>query len=83
MRTTVRLPADLLLRAKARAASDNVTLPALIEEGLPFVLDPPRTIRQAVMPRVSAVSGRQLMDTTKASELLEQLDEDLPLEKRR
>lgn len=66
------------------AARENVTVAALIEEGLRLVLDPPRRAGQPrVFPRVSSVWGRELMDTTKTSELLELLDEDLPLEKRR
>ena len=84
MRTTVRLPEELLTRAKARAARDNTTLTSLIEKGLRSVLEQPKGDHPPrVMPRVSSVSGRELVDTTKTSELLEYLDEELPLEKRR
>ena len=84
MRTTVRLPEELLARAKARAARDNTTVTALIAEGLRFVLDASRPARpERVMPRVSSAFGRELIDTTKTSEVLEYLDQDLPLEKRR
>lgn len=38
MRTTVRLPGDLLERAKRRAAAEGTTLAALIEEGLRLVI---------------------------------------------
>ena len=84
MRTTVRLPEELLTRAKARAARDKTSLTALIEEGLRSVLDRPQRDRQRrIMPRVSSVSGRQLVDTTKIGKLLGELDEELPIEKRR
>lgn len=38
MRTTIRLPEELLERAKRKAAADGKTLTALIEEGLRAVL---------------------------------------------
>jgi hypothetical protein len=38
-RTTVRLPAELLKRAKRKAAAEGRTLTALIEEGLRQVLE--------------------------------------------
>jgi len=37
-RTTVRLPADLLRRAKRKAAEEGRTLTALIEDGLRLVV---------------------------------------------
>jgi hypothetical protein len=83
MRTTVRLPDELLQRAKAAAARDGTTLTALIESGLRTVLQKPATRSQRTYPPVSPQVGRQLVDVTKTSELLELLDEDLPLEKRR
>lgn len=39
MRTTVRLPDDLIARAKKRAADDGTTLTELIEEGLRLALE--------------------------------------------
>lgn len=83
MRTTVRLPEELLERAKARAARDNTTVTALIAEGLRFVLDARPARPERVMPRVSSAFGRELIDTTKTSDVLEYLDQKLPLEKRR
>jgi len=63
---------------------DKTTVTALITEGLRSVLDQPkRSPAPRVMPRVSSVYGKQLVDTTKIGELLEWLDEDLPIEKRR
>ena len=37
-RTTVRLPEDLIKRAKRKAAAEGSTLTALIEEGLRLVV---------------------------------------------
>jgi len=45
-RTTVRLPHDLLGRAKRKAAADGRTLASLIEEGLRLVLAEPRSGRK-------------------------------------
>jgi hypothetical protein len=39
--------------------------------------------RKPTLPRVSSTVGRQLIDITRTSEVLEFLDEQLPLEKRR
>ena len=39
-RTTVRLPEDLIKRAKRKAAAEGSTLTALIEEGLRLVVFP-------------------------------------------
>lgn len=84
MRTTVRLSNDLVTQAKQRALSDGTTLTALIESGLRLVLESPRPPKsERIYPRVSSVSGRQLVDTTRSGELIDQLDEELPVEKRR
>jgi len=84
MRTTVRLPEELILQAKNKALRDGTTLTALIETGLRLVLDAPKRVQpKRKMPRVSSVAGRQLVDTTQIGKLLEELDEDLPIERRR
>lgn len=86
MRTTIHLPDDLHRRAKRKAAEQGRTLTELIEEGLRSVIDRPASApRSRVMPRVSSVSGRVVsgIDLTRTSELLDQLDEDLPIVKRR
>lgn len=49
MRTTVRLPEDLLKRAKRKAAAEGRTLTDLIEEGL-----------RVVVARRSRAAGRNL-----------------------
>lgn len=83
MRTTVRLPDELLRRAKEKAAREGTTLTDLLERGLRMVVSEPKRLRRRKYPPVSSVSGKELVDTTKTSELLEWLDEHLPLEKRR
>jgi len=60
MRTTVRLPEELLRKAKRKAAEKGQTLTALIEEGLKVVLaegerGPRRT--QARLPISRATGG--------------------------
>jgi hypothetical protein len=58
-RTTVRLPDDLIRRAKHRAAAEGRTLTALIEDGLRQVLSeraPGRKVKR-VMPPVSRATG--------------------------
>jgi hypothetical protein len=59
VRTTVCLPADLLNRAKRRAAAKRHTLTSLIEEGLRSVLaDSRKTVkRKRVLPRISKATG--------------------------
>ena len=57
-RTTVRLPDDLVRRAKRKAAADGTTLTALIEEGLRRVLKESSPTRaKRTMPPVSTARG--------------------------
>jgi hypothetical protein len=58
-RTTVRLPQDLLARAKRKAAAEGRTVTSLIAEGLQLVTsDNRKTKKKArVMPRVSKATG--------------------------
>jgi hypothetical protein len=61
-RTTVRLPRDLLARAKRKAAAERRTLTSLIEEGLRLVVSD-RTKKVAtkrVLPRSSDAVGGPL-----------------------
>ena len=78
MRTTVRLPEDLLRRAKRRAAAEGRTVTDLIEEGLRVVL-----ARQArmgkgerVLPRISQATGglRPGIDLTRFADYQEMED---------
>ena len=58
-RTTVRLPKDLLIRAKRKAAAEGRTLTSLIEEGLRAVTAEPRNParKKRVLPPVSKATG--------------------------
>ncbi len=58
-RTTVRLPADLLDRARRKAAAEGRTLTSLIEDGLRAIVAERRTParEKRVQPRVSKARG--------------------------
>jgi len=72
-RTTVRLPADLLARAKRKAAAEGRTVTALIEEGLRLVTAEDR--KPDARPRapvpVSKAKGGFKVDLTSFSALQE------------
>ena len=60
-RTTVRLPSDLLARAKRKAAAEGRTLTSLIEDGLRAMLTEKSVKRRhVVLPRVSKATGGTL-----------------------
>jgi hypothetical protein len=58
-RTTVRLPADLLKRAKRKAAAEGRTLTSLIEDGLRLVVTAKKKVArtQRLPPPVSTATG--------------------------
>jgi hypothetical protein len=58
-RTTVRLPEDLVRRAKRKAAAEGRSLTALIEDGLRLLLKEPQPARRTrrIMPPVSSATG--------------------------
>ena len=59
-RTTVRLPRDLLVRAKRKAAAEGRTLTALIEDGLRAMITEagkPAKPRRVVLPVSKATGG--------------------------
>jgi hypothetical protein len=58
-RTTVRLPEDLLDRARRKAAVEGRTLTSLIEDGLRLIVSEARegAKRRPVLPRISKASG--------------------------
>jgi Arc/MetJ-type ribon-helix-helix transcriptional regulator len=58
-RTTVRLPDDLVRRARKKALAEGRSLTALIEDGLRKVLDEatPAARRKRVLPPVSSAKG--------------------------
>ena len=72
-RTTIRLPEDLISRAKRKAAAEGRTLTALIEDGLRLVTTedrkPGKTKR--VNPPISKATGglRPGLDATRFSEI--------------
>jgi hypothetical protein len=80
-RTTVRLPQDLLVRAKRKAAAEGRTLTSLIEDGLRAVVsdtgtpDKAATRRRIVLP-VSKATGGLLpgVDLTRFSDYQEMED---------
>jgi hypothetical protein len=78
MRTTIRLPDDLLRRAKRKAAAEDRTLTSLIEEGLRAVVDErprPARRRRVVLPVSKATGGlRPGVDLTRFSDYQEQED---------
>lgn len=59
MRTTVRLPDDLLRRARKKAAEQGRTLTSLLEEGLKIVLAESKPARrtQVRLPISKAAGG--------------------------
>jgi hypothetical protein len=72
MRTTIRLRAALLKRAKRRAAAESRTLTSLVEEGVGLVLaGPTRKRRGRVAIPVSRASGgvRPGVDLNRSSDL--------------
>jgi len=79
-RTTIRLPADLLDRAKRKAAADGRTLTSLIEDGLRLVIAEKRgdAGRKRVQPRISKARGGLMpgVDLTDLSALQEMEDLD-------
>jgi hypothetical protein len=78
-RTTVRLPEDLLARAKRKAAAEGRTLTSLIEDGLRLVTAEdrkPERRKRVVLPVSKATGGlRPGVDLTRFSDY--QATEDL------
>jgi hypothetical protein len=74
-RTTVRLPEDLLNRARRRAAAEGRTLTSLIEDGLRLIVSENQNAekRKPVLPRVSKAAGGLMpgIDLTDPSTLQE------------
>ena len=58
-RTTVRLPEDLLDRARRKAAAEGRTLTSLIEDGLRLVVSESRKTAKSkrLLPRISKAGG--------------------------
>ncbi|HEX3861152.1 MAG TPA: hypothetical protein VHY35_05620 [Stellaceae bacterium] len=79
-RTTVRLPDELLNRARRKAAAEGRTLTSLMEEGLRWVVCENRQADNASprLPRVSAATGGTMpgVDLSDTAELQEAEDLD-------
>jgi hypothetical protein len=79
MRTTVRLPEDLLARAKRKAAAEGRTLTSLIEEGLRTVLTKPgrpKKRARVVLPVSKATGGlRPGVDPVKINTQSEEIED--------
>jgi hypothetical protein len=77
-RTTVRLPKDLLARAKRKALAEDRTLTSLIEEGLRLVVsDAQRKVKaKRILPRYSDAVGGPLpgIDISNSAALQEMED---------
>ena len=77
-RTTIRLPDDLLNRAKRKAAAEGRTLTSLIEEGLRQVVAEQRGSKKTkrVLPPISKASGGPMpgIDLIRSSALQEMDD---------
>jgi hypothetical protein len=80
-RTTIRLPHEVMTRAKRKAAAEGRTLAALIEDGVMRVLDddrkPARAAKRLRLP-VSKATGGLLpgVDLTRLSDFQEADDRD-------
>lgn len=72
-RVTVRLPEDLLARARRKAAAEGRTLSSLIEEGLRRVMGEDRKPDrpERVLPRVSKATGGFTVDLNSCSAIQE------------
>ena len=75
-RTTVRLPAELLKKAKRKADAEGRTLTALMEDGLRYMVSNEPRKRERIMPPIGKETGGLLpgVDITKFS-ALEELDD--------
>ena len=77
-RTTVRLPRDLLSRAKRKAVAERRTLTSLIEEGLRLVVSEKQKPAKAkrILPRCSDATGGPLpgIDISNSAALQEMED---------
>lgn len=77
-RTTVRLPEDLLARARRKAAAEGRTLTSLIEDGLRLVVSQKRKAEKGtrLLPPISKATGGLMpgIDITRISEI-EEIDD--------
>jgi len=77
MRTTIRLPDDLLKAAKKKAAEDGRTLTSMVEEGLRLALAERKPARRLkVTLPISSASGGTLpgIDLNNSADLLDKME---------
>ena len=82
MRTTVRLPDDLMIAAKAKARKQGATLAKVIEDGVrAFVAgQTPAQAEKWTIPPMASAKGKMLIDIYD-KDAMDQLDADEQLEK--
>jgi hypothetical protein len=76
-RTTVRLPEELLNRARRKAAAEGRTLTSLIEDGLRFIVtEKPTARRKRIRLPISSATGGPLpgIDLTNNASIQEMED---------
>lgn len=78
-RTTVRLPSDLLARARKKAAAEGRTLTSLIEEGLRGALATRPRASSQPKPRapISSVASSDKVDLSNSARLQELMDDEV------
>jgi hypothetical protein len=76
-RTTVRLPAELLRKAKRKADAEGRTLTALMEDGLRYVVSDKPTSERKPRPEIpiSKASGGMMPGITNPRRDIEELDD--------
>lgn len=76
-RTTVRLPAELLRKAKRKADAEGRTLTALMEDGLRYVVSDQRSVKkkERIMPPVSKATGGLMPGITNPGRDTEEMDD--------
>ena len=78
-RTTVRLPEDLLHRAKRKAVAEGRTLTSLIEDGLRLIVTEKKKVAKTkrALPRISKATGGAMPGIELTNSALLQEIEDL------
>lgn len=86
MRTTIRIQDELYRRAKARAAESGRSVGGFIEDAVRDALEPRIERPPRELPEFPVYGGGGLMpgvDLSSYADLLDLLDEDVPLDARR
>jgi hypothetical protein len=86
MRTTIRMNADLARRAKQYATQHDTTFTHVVEQAVTQLLSAPKIRKRRKKIRVPTYRGRGVqagVDLNDTSALLDHIEMDLPLERRR